>query len=59
MKKGNRQKSKVFFSVNADINKQFEDYCSINFINKSKIIEAFMSTLLSNPSAMNDILKNK
>ena len=52
------KKIKVFFTVDEDINLEFEKYCEYNFINKSKIVERLIKVLIDKPSEINDILKN-
>jgi hypothetical protein len=52
------KKIKVFFTVDEDINREFEKYCEYNFINKSKIVERLIKVLIDKPSEINDILKN-
>ena len=58
MEKSEKKNSKVFFSVDPQINENFEKYCQDNFINKSKIIEGFMKLIVDKPSEINDLLKN-
>jgi hypothetical protein len=59
MKKQDEKNTKVFFSINPQIYKNFEIYCDKNFINKSKIIEGLMNILVEKSSIVNDLLKNK
>jgi len=51
------KKSKVFFSVDEEINQRFEKYCEDNFISKSKIIEGLMILIVEKSSEVNDLLK--
>ena len=57
MKKTETKNTKVFFSVDSKINENFEEYCEQNFINKSKIIEALMKSLVDNSDEINKVLK--
>lgn len=56
---GKIKKSKVFFSIDTQVNEQFEKYCDDNFINKSKIIEGLIKLLVQNPTEITELLKNK
>lgn len=49
---------KVFFSVDPQVNKNFEKYCEDNFINKSKMIEGLMNLLVKKSSDVNELFKN-
>lgn len=48
---------KVFFSVDPQVNENFEKYCEDNFINKSKMIEGLMNLLVKKSSDVNELFK--
>jgi len=58
MKKEYKINTKVFFSVNSEINKNFEKYCDDNYMNKSKIIEGLMKILVEKSIEVTNLLKN-
>ena len=58
MKKEYKENTKVFFSVNSEINVRFEKYCEDNYMNKSKIVEGLMKILVEKSSDVTELLKN-
>ena len=58
MKKEYKNNTKVFFSVNYNINEKFEKYCDDNYINKSKIIEGLMKIMVEKSDELSNLLKN-
>jgi hypothetical protein len=56
--KTNKAKYKAFFSVDPQIEANFEKYCEENFINKSKIIEGFMKLIVDKSDQIIELLKN-
>jgi hypothetical protein len=57
MKRDYKDNTKVFFSVNAKINNDFEKYCDNNYMNKSKIIEGLMNLLIEKSTEVTELLK--
>ena len=58
MKKEYKENTKVFFSVNSEINFNFEKYCDDNYMNKSKIIEGLMKILVEKSTDVTELLKS-
>ena len=57
MKKEYKKNTKVFFSVNEEINTNFEKYCDDNYMNKSKLIEGLMKLIVEKSEEITYIMK--
>jgi hypothetical protein len=57
MKRDYKKNTKVFFSVNEEINTKFEKFCDDNYMNKSKLVEGLMRLVVEKPEILIE-LKN-